>query len=431
MLRNAKKRAFIIAWIFTVPAFVLSQLSFWHVSFAQTTTTPNLEEVEETKDTIKDLQKEIEKKEERKERLENDLGQIQKAVVSTQLVINSAKTKIQEAEENIKRKEAEIESLNEKVALQKELLKSLMQGVYIEKKQPMLNVLLKSGDFSETLTGADHLLTMSDKVQEILQDILETKDKIAEDMDELAGLKEEHADLLAEKATEKSTLIAEKNETEETLEEVASSIDELKEKLSELQSDLNKILGKSYNAKDVKEAIRFASAQTGVREGFLFGMLSVESRLGASTGSCDYKQSRMSAARLVIFKEIANELGYDYKKLKVSCPPRSYRGTGGAMGAAQFMSDTWKGYKSRIASNTGHNPPDPWNLTDGVMAMALKVANDGGAKDGKTTITSPCTGKKVSVKWEDVAAMKYLGWTCYGLTYAKNIQALSANYKQL
>ncbi|MFZ2299541.1 MAG: hypothetical protein WAW00_00185, partial [Candidatus Moraniibacteriota bacterium] len=97
-----------------------------------------------------------------------------------------------------------------------------------------------------------------------------------------------------------------------------------------------------------------------------------------------------------------------------------------------FMSDTWSGYKNTIASRTGHNPPDPWNLTDGVMAMASKLANDGGAKDGKTTITSPCTGKKVSVKWETYASMRYLGWSCYALNnYAKTIQSLSGNYKNL
>jgi len=48
------------------------------------------------------------------------------------------------------------------------------------------------------------------------------------------------------------------------------------------------------------------------------------------------------------------------------------------MGVAQFMPDTWKSYESSIASVTGHNPPDPWNLTDGVTAMALKLAKVSG-----------------------------------------------------
>ncbi|KKP81710.1 MAG: hypothetical protein UR83_C0068G0001, partial [Candidatus Moranbacteria bacterium GW2011_GWF2_35_54] len=45
---------------------------------------------------------------------------------------------------------------------------------------------------------------------------------------------------------------------------------------------------------------------------------------------------------------------------------------------------------------------------------------------------SPCNGKKISIKWEEYASLKYLGWSCYGLTnYAKRVQALSGNYDQL
>ena len=234
MINKRKNTLLFIGWLVVVPAFAVSQFSFWNTSLAQTTNTLDPTAIKETRDDIEDLQEEIEKKEAKVEKLEDNLGQIEKAVVSTQMVINSAKTKLQETEETIKRKEAEVVSLNEKMELQRELLKGLMQGVYIEKKQPMLNVLLKSGDFSQTLSGADHLLTIGDRVQEILQDILETKDKIADEMDELAGLKEDHADLLQEKASEKNTLIAEKVETEEYIEKVEASIGELKEKLSEL-----------------------------------------------------------------------------------------------------------------------------------------------------------------------------------------------------
>jgi len=44
------------------------------------------------------------------------------------------------------------------------------------------------------------------------------------------------------------------------------------------------------------------------------------------------------------------------------------------------LPDTWLGYKSQIAAKTGHNPPDPWNLTDGVVGMAIKLAKGGATK---------------------------------------------------
>ena len=114
----------------------------------------------------------------------------------------------------------------------------------------------------------------------------------------------------------------------------------------------------------------------------------------------------MNDHRKKVFKEICDDLDHNYKKMKVSCPPSNYKGTGGAMGVAQFMSDTWKGYEDKIASKTGHNPPDPWSLTDGVMAMAIKLANDG-ALNGKSG--------------ECAAAKRYLGgnhqWYCDKVLY--------------
>ena len=124
-------------------------------------------------------------------------------------------------------------------------------------------------------------------------------------------------------------------------------------------------------------AAKFAAGATNINKSFLLGVLVQESNKGQNVGGCNYKTSRMPAAQLTAFKTITKELGYDYTKQKVSCPSNAYKGTGGAMGVPQFMPTTWLGYKSTIASLSGHNPPDPWNLVDGVVAMASKLSNDG------------------------------------------------------
>ena len=117
----------------------------------------------------------------------------------------------------------------------------------------------------------------------------------------------------------------------------------------------------------------------------------------------------MSSYRLGIFKDICEELDYKWKTRKVSCPPSGYKGTGGAMGVAQFMSDTWLGYKKSIASLTGHNPPDPWNLTDGVVAMALKLA-----KGGATKKSGECNAAKLYLS--GTTSSKY-NWYCTKVLY--------------
>lgn len=153
--------------------------------------------------------------------------------------------------------------------------------------------------------------------------------------------------------------------------------------------------GKSH-AEELKEAVRFASEKTGVREDFLMGMLTVESDLGRNTGKCTYAQVEVGVEksyrngllgqktydtfieRREHIKSIAKEIGRDHEKLTVSCNPARYVGTGGAMGVPQFMPDTWIHYKDKIAEIVEKDNPDPWILKDGVVAMALLLSDTPG-----------------------------------------------------
>ena len=85
------------------------------------------------------------------------------------------------------------------------------------------------------------------------------------------------------------------------------------------------------------------------------------------------------------------------------------------MGIPQFMSDVWIGYSSQIAAKTGHKTPDPWNLTDGVMAMALKLKKAGATSSSPSVIKS--------------ASISYLGGFSSG--YYNGIVYWSKNYKLL
>ena len=390
-------------------------------------------EKDKVKDNIKDLNKKLDKKIKQKENLEQNLTAVQRAVYSTKKAINNTQSEIEKTEETIQRKEEELKLLEENKKKKTEILKKMVQEVYANSQQPFLYIVFEKDNFIDNATSVDNFFRMKEKIMEAIDEVKNNQKVIDGEKQKLAKIKDEKNKLLGLKVVQKKALDNQKIGLQVEVNEKMASIKKIQSKLSALKNDLNKILGKSYNTGDVKDAIKFANKSTGVRKGFLFGMLSVESRLGASVGGCNYKESRMSSYRKTIFKDICKRLGYNYKKRKVSCPPRSYKGTGGAMGAAQFMSDTWKGYESSIASHTGHSTPDPWNLVDGVMAMALKLKNDGATKSGKVRIVNPCNrSKKIRIKWEEYASMKYLGWSCYGLThYAKSVQSLSGNYNKL
>lgn len=190
--------------------------------------------------------------------------------------------------------------------------------------------------------------------------------------------------------------------------------------------------------KEVEDAAEFASKTTGVNKDFLMGMLVVESNLGQNSGQCTYEEveqgaqqahenGRLSSAAWNTFqsrrdtmKTIAQSLGYDYENLKVSCNPGNYAGTGGAMGVPQFMPDMWMAYKDRISAITGETDPDPWDIRDGVVAMALLLSDTPGVTSHNVTAQ------------RNAAKMYLSGTTSWRYEwYANQIMYWSKNYSKL
>lgn len=441
MKNNRKKLLLTVAWALIVPIFIASQVSFWRGASQRAMAadeTLNQDVLDETKDEISDLEKKLQKEEKAKKLLEQNLGQIQGAVASTVKEISKTKSVISETEKTISRKESEIKNMNENIELQKSILKSLLQETYYNQTQPILNVVLTSASFAEIFSNTDHLLTVEDRIKQVSDEIAQSKMQIEQDKSELAEVKEEHEEILDDKVDKKQELVAVQADVQEDIESKEATISKLQKQLAELQGDLNALSGKSYNAKDIRDAVEFASGRTGVPEGVLYGFLKMETNLGANTGKCTYKEvervavanyktllkksSRWQASidllykRQGLFYDLVEDLGYSKDK-KVSCTPnpKNYIGQGGGMGIPQFMSDVWKGYSPKITANTGHKTPDPWDLTDGVMAMAIKLKGAGATSDSSSAI------KKASIN--------YLG--TFNNNYYSGIVYWSKNYKLL
>ncbi|EKD58267.1 MAG: hypothetical protein ACD_56C00161G0004 [uncultured bacterium] len=441
MKNNSKKLFLVVMLVLAVPVFVASQISFWRGTFQYAMAADevlNQDVLENTKDEISDLEKKLQKEEKAKKLLEQNLGQIQGAVASTVKEINKTKSTIVETEKTISRKEAEIKSMTDKMDLQKSMLKSLLQETYYNQAQPILNVVMTNSSFADIFSDTDHLLTVEDKMREVSAEIAETKKKIEQDKTQLAEVKEEHEGILDDKVDKKQELVAVQADVQEDIESKEATISKLQKQLAELQGDLNALSGKSYNAGDIREAVEFASGKTGVPQGVLYGFLKMETNLGANTGKCTYKEVESVAVanykrllktnkkwqasidllykRQGLFYDLVDDLGYSKDK-KVSCTPnpKNYIGQGGGMGIPQFMSDVWRGYSPKISANTGHKTPDPWDLTDGVMAMAIKLKSAGATSDSASAI------KKASIN--------YLG--TFNNNYYSGILYWSKNYKLL
>lgn len=361
------------------------------------------------RDEIKDIEKDKIKDEKIKWKISSEIGAINGNISKIEKSLTETANELERVELEIKRNELIIQ---EKKLLMAEALRKLDRM----RLETSLIFLGESDNFKK-------YFFVSDELGKLEEEILLMVDELKQKKKEREGSKKEYSEVLEVQADQKNTLEGEKkkkdyllNQTQKSIDKKDADIANLQAKLAKLQSELSSLLGKSYNFSDIERAVEFASKKTGVRKDFLMGMLVVESNLGRFTGGCNYKESRMSPERQKKFEAICKELGYDYKKKKVSCPPKNYKGTGGAMGVQQFMSDTWMAYRSEISSYTGNNPPDPWNLTDGVMAMALKLAKDGATKK--------------SGEWQ--AASRYLG-TCSTKStrfYCDDVQYWADHYEK-
>ena len=362
--------------------------------------------------------------------INQNLSVTEKAIMATQAAINATRS-------DLERKILEIQLLEQQVAQREEYLTEMIRELYAYGDNVAVAYLFAGReDFDASFHAADGILPIGERLDGAVQDIRTDKENVENEKGKLETMEEEHERLLLEKSKQKQNLVLAKVDTQEDIEDQATIIKRLKKELSELQGDLATLTGKSYNAKDIREAVEFASKRTGVPQGVLYGFLKQETNLGANTGQCTYddvervsiagykkygKKYKASIDRLYrrwdLFKEIVDDLGYSKNK-KVSCTiafAKAGPNQGGAMGVAQFMSDTWLGYEARIKSETGHSKPDPWNLTDGVMAMALKVKAAGGASNNAAAI------KKATIAYYGV----------YSAGYYNNVLYWSKNYKSL
>jgi len=419
MQKGKRKLALILVWALVVPFFTVSQLSFYKLApISVQATELTLEQIEDAKDKV---QKKIEKETKAKALLEKENTQIGSAIFSTQKVINTTKSVIVETDTTIARKEQEIKNLSAQIVLQQQLLKDLIQQAYYVQNQPILKLILLDGKFSDLLSGAQHLTSLDEKILAIVAEINNKKTQIDGDKVELAKKKEAHLEVLASKTEQKQELVADQIEVLGDIADKEATIAELKQKLSELQADLNVVTGQSYNAKDIKDAIEYANGKTGVPNGILFAFLTQESGRGKNVGQCTYDDMEQRATtaykkygkahgwnykpsidrltyRKGLFEDLVSKLNYSKSK-KVSCAiiPANFANyepnQGGAMGVAQFMSDTWmnNGLQSQLMSYTGHKIPDPWSLTDGTMALAIKVRAAGGTSTSSSAIKKMVT----------------------------------------
>lgn len=431
-MRNVKRKALLI---FLIALF--AGANFFSCGNFQA----KADTAEEIQDHLDDLMK-------KQKEAEAELATEQSKLYKNQAQINATQALVKQIKDEITRREEELKNLEDRARLNKTMLAEYIRQLYYanQENDPLISLAMFQGNLSDMVLSFDSTVSIKEKIMDALQVINDAKTKNEQAKEELSDQQASHQQTLKSQQVQQAQIT-------DNIQDTQAILAELQRKLAELQSDLAKLTGVSFDAKDIREAVEFASDHTRVPKGVLYGFLGAETHFNANTGQCTYKEVKKDAMknyerllkisknwqasidkleeRKDIFEDIVDKLGYSENK-KVSCTPRcdlwisgknwgcsyknGYIGQGGAMGVAQFMSDVWKySYESAIRAKTGHKNPDPWNITDGVMAMALKLEKAGATSDKASVIRS--------------ASISYLG--SFNQSYYNNIIYWSKNYKTL
>lgn len=358
----------------------------------------NNKRIDQIKEEIRQVQSEVDKqtseikaKQKETRTLKSAVAIYKNRIYKNELEVKETKLITEEAELKIEETENGIAESKTRIEKDRALLKDFMQLLYsYEQEDSLLEVLIAKENFSDFFNEVGAVESVKDEIFETIVDLKNEKANAELQKEELEEQNEERHQLIQMRVDQNSSLDdlkkqkselleitkGEEKQFQQLLEENKNILPSLKAQLKDLQS-----LGKKIKFDDAISAAKYISSLTGVRPEFLLGILRVESSLGTNVGGGTYSVD-MRPSNHSTFEAITAELGYDPNAMPVSKKPRSYPGWGGAMGPAQMMPKTWMAYKTRVSEITGNYPADPWDLTDAIASMAIKLAGIPGVTQG-------------------------------------------------
>lgn len=348
------------------------------------------EEIKQVQGKIDEYNAEIKTKQKEARTLSREMAIFQSRISKNEFEIKETKLSIEASELEIAENENKITELEEKRAKLKEVLINLFKTLYIYDQNSMLEVLMTKNNISDFFNEVSATESINNKIFQTIVDFKKAEEDLKlreveleerqEEQSQLIGMKYQQNESLDELKIQKKQILeetkGEEKKFQQILEENKQILPALRAQLYDLQS-----LGKKIKFDDAISVAKYVGSVTGVRPAYLLAILRKESSLGTNVGGGTY-QVDMSQRQRATFEAITAELGYDPNEMPVSKKPRSYRGWGGAMGPAQMMPTTWRAYQNEVSEVTGNYPPDPWDLTDALAAMAVKVSKVAGVTEG-------------------------------------------------
>lgn len=326
--------------------------------------------------------------------IKSRIGQLDLEIRKGNIIIQDLGLQIQDTEGSIEKTTLEIENKREKLA-------QILRTIYEEDQKSLVEILLSESTLSGFFDNLMALETLTQRNQEILEDIKGLKSDLEKQKEKLDEEKDSLARTVKVQTLEKQQREELRKEQERILKmteaqyrQYVQEKKELEKRAAEIMSRIAQLtlpgLAVPRSRKELHELASWAGKLTGVRPALILGLIEVESALGINVGQCNcagqpvcrhpelsYKQV-MRSNQWPAFEAIVAELGLNPNTTPVSCYVSGGQvQMGGAMGPAQFMPNTWLnlGYKQRVESIAGIKPANPWRASDAFLAAALYLSD--------------------------------------------------------
>lgn len=375
-----------------------------------------------------------------KQSLQTEISKLnaQISVLTTQ--IKSLQASIDETGLEIGQTQAAIDDAQHKISDHQDALSSALRETARNDLQPLSLILLESGTLSDFFDKVHDIQRTQDSLSTAIQSISDLRDQLTAQqsqleqqqtsMEQIKALQVAQSRQLATVKTDKSQLLKVTQGQESKYQQLVKTT---KTNLQRLQEQIYYLQQNGVSAEDAVKFGQLAAIGAGIRPEYLIAELEQESALGANVGKCYIVDTTSGATRritngqvysrgihptrdLPLFLQITAELNRDPMQTPVSCGS----GWGGAMGAAQFLPSTWMGYRSQVATISGHALPDPWNIEDAFVAAAAKLSKDGANSQDRA-------GEIAASKRYYCGSATSKQASC--INYANSVQLLAANIK--
>lgn len=351
-----------------------------------------------------EYKKEIEAVKSKQKTLNGQIQLLDKRVKGLDSQIKISNLKVKDLNLQVQDTQNSIATTSAKIDEVKNNLTNILRLQYEEDQRSLPEILLSGNNLSDFFDDLMALEVLNSNTQNLLEKIQGLKNDLQNQQDRMIeekGSLEKNVLLNSLQREENKKFQSQKQELlnntkgeealyKKYLEESEKKAKEIRKKIFELAQVTG---SQAVTLEQAYSLAREVEKSTGVRAVLILGLLQTESAIGKNVGQCNcegisyckypdlsFQDVNTNKGQWEAFKTITESLGMDSNKAPVSC----YVGggkvqSGGAMGPAQFMPQTWLGlgYKERVEKITGVKPANPWRIRDAFFAAGLYLSDNG------------------------------------------------------